>query len=565
MAKPVEESPKAAERSPYKARGDHREYNVYIETARVEAVWPRMADWPLANQIGPLLVSLEVLLKILEDTLDETGTREYINDAAKTDVVAAAVAAVLTLIADIAFEHGHRAGPPPEDCFGPPSTDSAWNRVTRKLDPVPNGTRIKETLGSRHDLAVRALGFQLGLDHAGSAPGLDYDRWIQPDRVHGLYTPDRRERYVEDPIFVRVHQACEGILEAMLVELNQVEALLFRADYGAAERHVLLASRFMKPFERTVSVLGEMSQFDYAPLRVALRDASGIQSARAKARKSVVDNHFWLFRQQLRHRGLDCFVVLANHAEFTPEHRLLQAFKTLARAVNESMSHHAHMVQNVLGATVIGTAGFRILSLGEIAARPLLPDLATALDSLTLWTNLAFADHSGIVIHEQERQHGSADKYDHELPTARCDPARMTATVDRYFEAIRDQEKEEWKALFAESLHFEDPRGTKPYVSEWNLDVFFRNFQKLFPKVLGAEHEVVEQGDNHLRVTWTLEAESFLNQMPVRFSGTETFHFNPEGRIQVAFADWNPPALAANIMRRYRAALADAAAKARPA
>ncbi len=370
---------------------------------------------------------------------------------------------------------------------------------------------------------------------------------------------------MEDPIFVRVHQACEGILEAMLVELNQVEALLFRADYGAAERHVLLASRFMKPFERTVSVLGEMSQFDYAPLRVALRDASGIQSARAKARKSVVDNHFWLFRQQLKHRGLDCFVVLANNAEFTPEHRLLQAFKTLARSVNESMSHHAHLVQNVLGATVIGTAGFRILSLGEIAARPLLPDLATALDSLTLWTNLAFADHSGIVIHEQERQHGSADKYDHELPTARCDPARMTTTVDRYFEAIRDQEKEEWKALFAESLHFEDPRGTKPYVSEWNLDVFFRNFQKLFPKVLGAEHEVVEQGDNHLIVTWTLEAESFLNQMPVRFSGTETFHFNPEGRIQVAFADWDPPALAADIMRQYRAALAEAAAKARPA
>ena len=182
-----------------------------------------------------------------------------------------------------------------------------------------------------------------------------------------------------------------------------------------------------------------MSQLDYAPLRVALRDASGIQSARAQARKSVVDDHFWLFRQQLKHRGLDCFVVLANHVEFTPEYRLLQAFKTLAKTINESMSHHAHLVQNVLGATVIGTAGFRILSLGDIAARPLLPNLTTALDSLTLWTNLAFAGHSGIVIHEQECEHGSADKYDYVLPTARCDPARMAATVDKYFGAIREQ------------------------------------------------------------------------------------------------------------------------------
>ncbi len=565
MAKAVGEFPETMEPSPYDARGDHREYNVYIETARVEEVWPRMAGWPLAAQIGPLLVSLEVALKILEDTLDETGTRAYINDAAKVDVVAASVAAIFTLIADVAFEHGAGVEPPREGFFGPPSKESAWSRVNRKLSRVANGARIKATLRSRHDLAVRALGFQLGLVRTRSRPGLDYDKWVRPDAAHGLYTPDRRRRYVEDPIFVRVHQVCEGILEAMLVELNQVEALLFKADYAAAERHVLLASRFMKPFERTVSMLGEMSQLDYAPLRVALRDASGIQSARAHARKSFVDDHFWLFRQQLKHRGLDCFVVLANQVEFMPEYRLLQAFKTLGKAVNESMSHHAHLVQNVLGDTVIGTAGFRILTLGEIAARPILPHLASALDSLTLWTNLEFAEHSGIVIHEQEREHGVAGKYDYQLPTAPCDPARMKATVEKYFEAILKHKKEPWKALFAESPHFESVRGTKPYISEWNLDVFFRNFQKLFPKVLGTEYEIAEQGENHVIAAWTLDAECFLNHMVVRFSGMETFYFDPEGRIEVVYDEWDRAALAADIMQRHRAALADDAASARPA
>ena len=118
----------------------------------------------------------------------------------------------------------------------------------------------------------------------------------------------------------------------MLVELNRVEAALFKADYAVAERHVLTACRFMKPFELTVSILGEMGQLDYAPLRVALRDASGIQSARATARKEVVKDHFWLFRPQLKHRGLDCLVVLANPVEFAGECRLLQAFKTLGKA-----------------------------------------------------------------------------------------------------------------------------------------------------------------------------------------------------------------------------------------
>lgn len=334
----------AATESPFKARGDHREYNVYVQTAKVEAVWPRIPDWPLAPWIGPLLVSLEIVLKILEDTLDEAGTREYMNDAAKVDVVAASVAAVLTLIADIAFEHEQSARPP-ETVFGPPSRTSAWNRVMKKLERVANGTRIRATLRSQHDLA----------------------------------------------------------------------------------------------------------------------------------------------------------------------------------------------------------------------ALPLLPELTTALDRLTLWTNLAFADHSGIVIREQEREHGAAAKYDYRLPAAPCDPALMTATAEKYFAAIREQKKEEWKALFAESLHFEDPRGTKPYVTEWNLDVFFRNFQKLFPKVLGAEHRIVDQGYNHLKVAWTLEAESFLTQIVVRFSGTETFYFDPEGRISVAFAEWDPAAVAAEIMQRHRASLAEAA------
>ena len=203
--------------------------------------------------------------------------------------------------------------------------------------------------------------------------------------IPGMRVPlHRNTHYVEDPIFVRVHQVCEGILEALLVELNKVEAALFEADYATAERHVLMASRFMKSFERTVAQLGEMSQLDYAPLRVALRDASGIQSARAQARKEVVQDHFWLFRQQLKRRGLDCFVVLANHVELAREYRLLQAFKTLGKTINESMSHHAHLVTNTLGSTVIGTVGFRILSLGEIAAMPLFRDLAKALDRLTL-------------------------------------------------------------------------------------------------------------------------------------------------------------------------------------
>lgn len=50
--------------SAFKAHGDRREYNVYIETAAVEDAWCRIPEWPLSSQVVPLLVSLEIALKI---------------------------------------------------------------------------------------------------------------------------------------------------------------------------------------------------------------------------------------------------------------------------------------------------------------------------------------------------------------------------------------------------------------------------------------------------------------------------------------------------------------------
>ena len=39
-----------------------------------------------------------------------------------------------------------------------------------------------------------------------------------------------------------------------------------------------------------------------------------------------------------------------------------------------------------------------------------------------------------------------------------------------------------------------------------------RNFEKLFPRVKEAEHEVVAYGSNHLKVEWRISAETFLNR-----------------------------------------------------
>ena len=541
--------------SAFVADDDRREYNVYVETSTVENAWPTLAGWRLAHQVGPLLVSLEISLRMLQDCLEEAGTRSYINDGGKAETIVRSICAQVQLVAEFARDDATHGSPtaPPADLFGPVSRESSWHRVVELADRVVGGKSLVSQMRSRFGIATEALGFGLGL--AGGSPAIDYDRWIRPAAVHALYTPDRRTGYVEDPIFVRVHQACEGLIEAMLVELDKVEAALFVGDYLAAERHVLMATRCCAPFETTVLLLGEMSQLDYAPLRTALRDASGAQSVRGQARRQVVKDHFWLFRHQLRHRGLDCLTVLLDPDGCPDEYRLLQAFKLLGRSINQTMSAHAHLVYNVLGSAVNGTLGARVLSLGEVASYPLLSDITDALDNVTLWTALRYASHSGVVIQQQEEAHGLGEKYQPAYPDGECATDLVNHTIKQYFTAIADADKEAWKSTFGERFHFEDPKGTKPYVSEANLDNFFRNFRQAFPTVHSASYEIIERGPNTARVNWTIDASSFITGIDAHFAGSESFWFDGHGKIAVAFADWDPADLAERMLDQYRASL----------
>ena len=548
-------------RSVFLAADDKREYNVYIETARVERHWPSAPDEPLTWQLGPLLVSLEILLKILDDSLDRDGARSYLLHGRKIEVIVRSVCSLLNATADLLRDQ-HSAGSPVV-CTAPRGANSkasAWFPATAKLGRLRGGAVLCERMRGAYDLVAQGLGIDPGLGEERSgdrhAERLDYDRWVRPEAAHALYFPDRRARYVEDATFVRVHQACEGVLEAMLVELDRAESALFSMDYRQVEARLLGAARFMEPFQDTVRILAEMNQFDYAPLRVALRDASGIQSVRAQNRKAVARDLFWFFEKHLKSRKLDCLVVMAFPAQYPDEHRVLRAFDALGRSISETMSLHAHIVASTLGADVLGTLGFRVLTLGDVAARPLFPVLAASLDRLTLWTSLKYSNHSGRVIEQGERAHGVGAKYQCQLPQEPCDAALMRRGVDSYFAAIRDQDKGEWTGTFAQSPHFEDPKGTKPYISEQNLDIFFRNFVKLFPKLHDVAYTVEDAGGNHLRVRWRMVAESFLDVGRVEFTGVETFHFRADGAIAAAFAEWDSAEVADELMERHRAAIA---------
>ncbi len=545
--------------------GGASDYDLYIRTAQVEQAWPEIPGWPLSSRLGPLLVSFEITLKIFQESLEEASKRLYLNNGQKCDAIAVCLNLQLRLMTQLASQGGSSGGArqisnaaPPDNLFGPASRESAWRTVMEKLGRMQGGDRLRAELKLRYESLVDALGFELGLNES---EGLDYDKFVQPEKIHGLYDPDRREMYPDDAMFVRIHQASEGLLEAALVELRGAEKSLYKVDYMGAESQLLMAARCARSLDSMLNLLGEMSQVDYAPLRLAQRDVDISQSMRWQAGKSIIKDHFWLFRQQLKDYGLNFFLVLADRSEHVVEHRLLQAFKTLSRAMQESLSNHAHLMQNIQGTAMVAHVDPDSLTSDQPGASPLLPDLIEAFDQLTLWTSLKFANHTGAVIREQEERLGLGGKYEFEPPGEPCARSRKLRTIERLFTSLREGDMQTWLGVFTDPSYLEDPRGSRPSITRQDLAMRLHKFHGLFPSIESCDYQILTEGENSLQLQWTVTGTSFLGGIQASAMREQIFYFDPEGRICASIAEWEPETLADQLMEQHREAMLDAIGK----
>ena len=538
-------------------------YRLYIRSRQIEQAWPEIPGWPLSAQLGPLLISFEITLKILQESLDEASRRLYLNSGRKCEAIVDCLNLQLRLLTELASrgkmgvpsQRGTGKASAPEGIYGPASSESVWSDILEKLSRLNRGEHMCEELDLHYQALVDSLGFGLGLN---GVAGFDYDKWIKPTRVHGLYTPDRRQDYPDDALFVRVHQVCEGLLEGMHVELRGAEQALYQVDYLAAESRVLTAAQFAGSLDAVFGLLGEMSQTEYAPLRLAQRDIDISQSPRWQASRLIVKDHFWLFVQQLKNYGLDPFLVLVGHREHIVEHRLLQAFKRLSRTMQESLSNHALLMQNIRGSAEVGDIDPNAPSLASPGASPLLPELVKAFDKLTLWISLKYARQSGAVIRELEKEHGLVGNGECEPPAEPSTRSRMLRTIDRYFETLRQGDQDAWASLFSDPPYLEDPRGSRPAVSRQELGLRFCNLQNLFLRIDSCEYQILAEGENSLQVQWTIAGASFLEGIPASAARDQLFHFDPNGRIRMSIADWAPEALADQLLDQHRETMLDA-------
>ena len=96
----------------------------------------------------------------------------------------------------------------------------------------------------------------------------------------------------------------------------------------------------------------------------------------------------------------------------------------------------------------------------------------------------------------------------------------------------------DWCNLFAEEGYIEDPAGSRPFIGQKELAIFFKGVQRMFAEL---KMTIVEKtlAFNSATVKWQAEAVGY-NGRKLYFNGTENFYFNREGQIVAAQVEWDP-------------------------
>ena len=123
-------------------------------------------------------------------------------------------------------------------------------------------------------------------------------------------------------------------------------------------------------------------------------------------------------------------------------------------------------------------------------------------------------------------------------------PTSCEQTVAEYFAAIRAMDADRWVATFTPDAVSHDPVGAPPHRGHQALHSFLSGVGSMFDELALTEDSVFVNGDS-AAVKWTGTGLG-KNGAKVAFEGIDVIECNPEGKIVLVHAFWDPgPVLAA--------------------
>jgi tryptophan 2,3-dioxygenase len=207
-------------------------------------------------------------------------------------------------------------------------------------------------------------------------PGLsDYERYLRTDELLALQKGPQEWLHRDELLFTVTHQSAELWLKLAVGEVEHALELIRAHRMPAALRHLRRVQMCLAYISDSMTMLEEMTPWDYQHVRKALGHGSGFDSPGFNALRKVLPQLGGCLQRGLDDAGLsltDLFVQAEQHEEL---YQLAEMMIDLDERLMGWRDRHFRVVERTIGFNVRGTQGTPVEVIGGLRDRKFFPDL----------------------------------------------------------------------------------------------------------------------------------------------------------------------------------------------
>jgi hypothetical protein len=368
-------------------------YHSYIRLDQLTPLHERTTDWPGEAHFRCGFAAVEIHLGLMHAVTDDQ--RPFVARQDRDSHLADSLVEQLGLLA-----RGFAVLPPPPASLLTSSSPSASSLLREALPKISaDGSWLAHAFEGRLSSLPDWAGIGAPSSDRFLPPASDrflpYDGWIDP---RGLWSRASADPYgAEDLTFRGVHQTFESWFRLVESTLRYGEGLVAGRDWAGAAAVTTYVADVLHFLGTHIRVLDHMNLEEYDPLRVALKSASGAQSAGAASAMIVVNRQYDGYAAA-RDTTRPISRILQDPSRFPDEYRYVNALGRLESAYSDFLHSHYYRAIRVQSRRGLRSLGGGIDGLLARTVRPVFPELDEARFEHLLYTNWHHSNIQGVLI-----------------------------------------------------------------------------------------------------------------------------------------------------------------------
>lgn len=185
----------------------------------------------------------------------------------------------------------------------------------------------------------------------------DYENYIRTDELLALQPEPDTWKHPDELLFTVVHQSSELWLKLGISEGRRAIGLVDDGSYLAAARFLARTKESIDLTTDQLSMLEQMTPWDYQHVRTALGHGSGFDSPGFRNLRAMLVDLVSAVTRALKREGMTLESVYLNVAEYEPLYALIERTIDIDEAIMVWRSKHIKVIERTIGTTVSGTQG----------------------------------------------------------------------------------------------------------------------------------------------------------------------------------------------------------------